>query len=361
MSNLRIEAITSTTERRKLSIPFKTAQHTVTTMDAVLVTVRLSDGSTGVGAATPNAVVTGDTLTSLHAVIDEVLTPALLHADFARWEDLLASLDHAIHGNSAAKAGVEIALWDLRAQQLGVPLYELLGGDADYMVTDWTVGIADEDVMRTQAQRIAAAGFNAVKIKVGGADLATDLDHIQAIAAAVGPKVKLRLDANQGWTVRQAQRAIQAIAALHLPVEFVEQPVLASDRAGLAAVTASSPLPIMADEALFSPADAQELLRMHACDYLNIKLMKTGGLAGAERINAIAELNGVQCMIGCMIESRIGIAAAVAFAAAHRNVVFADLDAAFMLKEPETGGFTQQQNALHCLHVPGLGFERIKS
>lgn len=356
MRKLRIEAITCSPELRELSIPFKTAQHTVTDMAAAVVIVRLSDGSTGYGAATPNAVVTGDTLTSLQAVISEVLAPALTGSDFNRWEDVLARLEHAIHGNSAAKAGVEIALWDLRAKQLGVPLYELLGGDADYAVTDWTIGIGTLDSMRQQAQHIAHSGFTAVKIKVGGNSLATDLEHVQAIAAAVGPNVHLRLDANQGWTVRQAQRALTAIAALNLPVDFVEQPVLASDRAGLAAVTAASPLPIMADEAVFSPADAQDLLRMHACDYLNIKLMKTGGLAGAERINALAELNGVQCMVGCMIESRIGITAAVAFAAAHRNVVFADLDAAFMLKEPETGGFIQKRNELHCLHTPGLGF-----
>lgn len=356
MENLTIKKITVDVERSALTNPFVTAQHTVTDIASVQVRVHLANGLVGCGAATPNEVVTGDTLSSLQAVLKEVLVPAMLGKSLRHWEQLLVSLQNTIHGNNPAKAAVEIAFWDLRAQLYKVPLAELLGGDATSVRTDWTVSIAPLSEMTARAKEIVAAGFRAIKIKVGSKDFATDLARIKAVAAAVPQGFPLRLDANQGWTVREAISGISQIAALGYNIEFVEQPVLASDIDGLRQVTTASPLPIMADEAVFSPADALQLVQMHACDYINIKLMKTGGLANAERINAIAGLNGVQCMIGCMIESRVSLSAAVAFAAAHQNVVYADLDAAFMAKAPGVGGFTAVGDTLAVLPVAGLGF-----
>lgn len=356
MANLRIKSVETSIDRRPLTHPFVTAQHTVTEMLTVKVTVTLVNGQVGYGAATANEVVTGDTLSSLRAVIDEVLAPQLIGCDLHHWEATLALIQRAIHGNTPAKAGVELALWDLRAQRFGVPLAELLGGDGTQVVTDWTVSIAPLDEMAARAREIVAAGFRAIKIKVGSPDIQVDIDRIKAVASAVPVGFALRLDANQGWRVREAITCIREIDALGYNIQFVEQPVLAADIDGLAAVTAASPLPIMADEAVFTPEDAERLLQMRACDYLNIKLMKTGGLANAERINALAEQHGVACMIGCMIESRVSLSAAVAFAAAHRNVIFADLDAAFMERNPERGGFDAQKDTLTVLSVPGLGF-----
>jgi L-alanine-DL-glutamate epimerase-like enolase superfamily enzyme len=359
MADLTIKRITTEIDRRPLRHPFVTAQHTVTAMETIRVRVELSGGMVGVGACTPNAVVTGDTLASARTVIDEVLTPVLLGMDIRAWEPLLAKLGGAIHYNTPAKAGVELALWDLRAQLFNVPLATLLGGDGTTVRTDWTVSIASPDEMTARAREIVAAGFGAIKIKVGSPDLDVDLARIQAVARAVPTGYPLRLDANQGWMVREAIDGITRIQQLGLNIEFVEQPVRASDIDGLARVTAASALPIMADEAVFSPADALVLLQKHACDYINIKLMKTGGLAQAEQINALAAMYDVPCMIGCMIESRVSLSAAVAFAVAHRNVIFADLDAAFMEKDPEEGGFTAVGDTLTTGECPGLGFTEV--
>ncbi|MFD1485593.1 dipeptide epimerase [Lacticaseibacillus baoqingensis] len=328
-----IRSLTGAVKTASLTHPFTTAKHTVNTMQSVYVTITLADGHIGHGAATPNEVVTGDTLTTCLAVVNDVLAPALQGADLDDFNTVIAQVHAAITGNTPAKAAVEIALYDLRAQLLGVPLTGLLGARVQPVETDYTLGIADTNTMIQAAQAHVAAGFKALKIKLGTLPLEADLARIQAIAAAVGPAIRLRLDANQAWSAKAALNAVAAFSQADLPIDFIEQPVAAADLTGLAAVTKASKLPIMADESVHTFRDAQALIQAQACDLVNIKLMKTAGLSEALKINALCEANGIACMVGCMIESQVSLAAAAALVASQANIKFVDLDAVFMSNE----------------------------
>ena len=160
-----------------------------------------------------------------------------------------------------------------------------------------------------------------------------DVRRIELVRQAAGPGTTLRVDANQAWTPRQAVTAITRLAAYD--IELVEQPVPAWDIAGLQWLASRVEVPIMADESLFNAHDALRLLDCRAIDYLNIKLLKCGGIYEALKINAIAEACGVECMIGCMMESPISLKAAIHLAAAKKNITRVDLDSHLFLATPE--------------------------
>ena len=162
-------------------------------------------------------------------------------------------------------------------------------------------------------------GFDILKVKVGK-EGEKDVERIAAIRAAVGPDVQLRVDANQGWEAKEAVRIIRAMEDRGLCLDLVEQPVPAMDTDGLEHVTRNVETPILADEAVFSPRDAENIIRRRAADLINIKLMKTGGIWNALQICRMAEENGVECMLGCMLESRLSVAAAAHLAAGQKIV-----------------------------------------
>jgi len=160
-----------------------------------------------------------------------------------------------------------------------------------------------------------AQGYRQIKIKVGE-DPDLDVRRVKMVREAIGPDIPLRIDANQGWSVPQAIAALRRMEPFK--VEFVEQPVLASDLAGLKAVREQSPVPIMADESLFLPPDSIKLIREEACDYFNIKLMKAGGLLNSLKIAQVAAAANIQCMVGCMLETRLALTAAAHLVASQK-------------------------------------------
>lgn len=330
MHKTTIEQITCDQITSPLKRPFITAMHQVNENRAIRVRIVLANGLVGVGTATPNEKVTGETLTTLKQVMTDIFTPALLHQDVADWENLLTRVRTVIVNNTPAKAGFEIALYDLRRQLFGVSLTELLGGRPQPVQTDYTISIRPIPDMIAEARELIKQGFTALKLKLGTRPFKEDIQMVAQISATVGPDIRLRLDINQAWTVKQTLQAIQVWYAAGLPIDFIEQPVYRPNIAGMQAITAQSLIPIMADESVFSAHDALQVIHHQACDMVNIKLMKSGGLSEAEKINTICETAGIPCMLGCMSESEISIAAAAAFVAAHRNVHFTDLDSVFM-------------------------------
>ena len=331
--SLIIQNATTQLVKIPLKRPFVTNLHTVTAINAVKLTVTLANGMVGVGAATPNRVVTGDNLTSMKAILDEVIIPQMIGASLTHFEPLENKLQDCVVGNPGAKAAFDIAVYDLLCQIYHVPLNHLLGGSKQSMATDYTISIGDRDQMVAEAQDLVKQGFTALKIKIGNAPIEEDVATVTAIAKAVGPTISLRLDVNQAWSYKQARRGLALLAAAGLNIAFVEQPLPADQLHDLARLRQESDLPIMLDESVFSPADALRVVSAHAADYINIKLMKAGGIYQATKINQICEAAGVPCMVGCMIEAPGSIAAAVAFANAHANVRFIDLDSIYMIDE----------------------------
>ena len=187
-----------------------------------------------------------------------------------------------------------------------------------------------------------------------------DVERIRAIRKAVGPDVAIRVDANQGWTPKDAVRIIRQMEDLALDIDLVEQPVGAHDLAGMQYVTKNTYTPILADESVFCPEDAIRIIQMGAADLINIKLMKTGGIYEALKIANIAEIYGVQCMMGCMLESKIAVSAAAHLTAAKSIITRADLDGPGLCRiDPYTGGPRYEANQIHMTDAPGIGITKV--
>lgn len=355
----------SSIEVGKLTIPlkkpFKTALRVLEVSETLVIKMMLEDGTTGYGAASPTAVITGDTLGSIRGALAEALTPQLIGMDIVNYEGLIAKINAGIVRNSSTRAALDMAVYDLVGKMYNVPVYKMLGGHKDRFETDITVSVNSPREMADDAKQYIADGFNTLKMKVGvGADI--DIVRVKAVRDAVGPDIKIRLDANQGWTAKEAVRVIRKMEDMGLDIELVEQPVKYYDFDGLKFVTDNVITPVLADESVFSPEDALRIINMRAADIINIKLMKAGGIHNALKINAMAESAGIECMVGCMIENKIGIAAASHFAAAKKNVTRMDLDAPFLLaSEPVEGGISFEGPTIIVSNSPGLGITQVNN
>lgn len=342
-----------------LTKPFKTALRTVIIAESIFVKISTEDGFVGWGEAPPTHVITGDSLGSIQFAINHVMGPQLLGLDLHHSERVFQKLHRSMVGNSSAKAAIDMAIHDLLGQLAGLPLVTLLGGYRDTLETDFTVSVNDAEEMAEDAASYVAKGFSMLKIKVGIDDIAKDVERIRAIRQKIGYDTKLRLDANQGWEVKEAIRAIGQMEDAGLDIELIEQPVKAYDIEGLQYVTQHTHTPIMADESVFTPRDALRVLQMRAADLINIKLMKAGGIYQALKINALAESYGVECMTGSMIETKLGISAAAHFAASQPNVTRFDFDAPLMLAEDVVdGGIIYDGRNIKFSKEPGLGLNK---
>lgn len=342
-----------------LKTPFKTALRRVDAAEDLIVQVRTDDGAVGYGNAPATVVITGDSHESVAAAVTHTIGPALIGRDIDDREDILQAIQHAMVHNTSAKAALDIAVHDLFAQKYGMPLHRFFGGAASRIVSDLTVSVNEPSVMAADAQKAAAAGYRHIKVKVG-LDSEEDFRRVQAVRTAVGSAIALRLDANQGWKPKEAVRLIRRMEDAGLDIELVEQPVAAWDIDGLKMVTDSVDTDIMADESAFDAHDVFRLLSLRACDLINIKLMKAGGLGPAAKMAAMAESAGVGCMMGCMLESKVGITAAAALSAGQPVFVKNDLDAAdLMAEDPVQGGISYDKNELVLSDRPGLGIVHI--
>lgn len=321
-----------------LVTPFKTALRTVENVHDILVRVIADDGQEGFGEAPPTAVITGDTLGSVRCAIEDFIAPALVGMEIENLDGIMQKLNGCILKNTSAKAAVDMAVYDLYAKSCKKPLYKVLGGSKKEIETDLTISVNEIDEMVKDSIKAVEQGFGILKIKVGKESL-KDIERIKAVRQAVGPGIKLRIDANQGWTPKDAVRIIHALEDAGIEMDLVEQPVSAHDFEGMKFVTDRVSTPILADESVFSVQDAIHLIQERAADLINIKLMKTGGIYEALKICAVAESFGVECMIGCMLESKIAVSAAAHLAAAKSVITRADLDGPSLCREdPYTGG-----------------------
>lgn len=321
-----------------LVTPFKTSLRTVESVNDIVVCVITDDGQMGYGEAPPTAVITGDTKGSIKCAIEEFIAPSLVGMDIENLDGIMKKLHGCILKNTSAKAAVDMAVYDLFAKSCQKPLYRLLGGNRSQIETDLTISVNDTDEMVSDSRKAVSDGFQILKIKVGK-EGTKDIDRIYAIQQAVGKNIRLRIDANQGWTPKEAVRIITALEDKGIEMDLVEQPVSAHDFEGMKFVTARVNTPILADESVFSAEDAIRLIRERGADLINIKLMKTGGIYNALRLCAVAEEYGVECMIGCMLESKIAVSAAAHLAAAKGIITRADLDSPSLCRtDPYIGG-----------------------
>jgi len=343
-----------------LKTPFKTAMRTVNEIEDVVVMVETDTGNTGYGSAPATAVITGDTHGSIIEAISKVMSPALIGRNISELNKLTNTIQSSIVRNFSAKAALEMAIYDLYGQLYGAPLYKLLGGGDNVITTDITISVDYIDKMVEDTLSAIDLGFETLKIKVGK-DPALDIERIKAIYAAVNERALIRLDANQGWTPKQTVSVMRTLENSGVQLELLEQPVKGDDIEGMKYVTERIHTPVMADESSFGPKEAIELIRKRAADIINIKLMKTGGISNAIKIADIAGMYGVNCMIGCMLESSIGVAAAAHIAVAKSSVITkVDLDTPALGKyDPVTSGVIFDNSEIRITDLPGLGISKI--
>ncbi|MBM3521743.1 MAG: dipeptide epimerase [Alphaproteobacteria bacterium] len=252
--------------------------------------------------------------------LERALVPALIGEDPRRVAYCARKLDAALDGVEEAKAGLEMALWDIKGKALGTPVHDLLGGAVrERIALSYSVPFGTPAQMAEYAKARVAEGHRTIKVKVGGPDGARDIEAVGAVRDAIGPGIKLRVDGNMGWpTAKHAIRMIRAMERYDL--EIFEQPLPAHDLDGMAEVRRAIGVPLMADESVRTPRSAMEVIRRGAADVLNVYVTEAGGLLAASQIFAMAEAAGLPCMIGSMPEFGIGTAAQIHLGVAMTNL-----------------------------------------
>jgi L-Ala-D/L-Glu epimerase len=339
-----------------LHTPFVTALRTATHAESLLVELSDGDGLTGWGESPQVWKVTGESLAGAQACVEGPLAAALSGLDADDLTEALRRVQGAAAANYGAKAAVDVALHDLAARRRGQTLHGFLGSTVNSVHTDVTLSAGDSEALAAAAADRIADGFDVLKVKVGTGDAAADSARVRRIREAVGPGPRIRLDANQGWTRRDAVRAIRALEDAGCDIELVEQPVHARDLEGMAWITDRVDTPILADESVYGVRDLVAVIRHGAADLVNVKLAKCGGLGPARTLLELAREHGLGTVVGSMMESHIGVGAAAALVAAYPTTAASDLDAAWWLKEsPVTGGIRYDGPVIGLPSGPGLG------
>ena len=327
-----------------LRVPFRISRSVQNIAHNVLVRIE-DDGLSGVGEAAPSGYY-GEKCESVLMALSYFAER--LGDDPLLIEDISADLARELHGNAAARAAIDMALYDLMGQRLGVPLYQLLGlNPARTPLTSFTIGLDTPAAMARKARE--AVQFPVLKIKLGTAN---DLEIVQAIREVTD--ARLRVDANAAWTPKQAIKTINALEPYD--IEFVEQPVSANDLDGLRLVREHTSVPIFADESCVTLDDVPRMAGR--VDGVNIKLMKCGGVSQALKMIATARALHLQVMLGCMVESSVAITAA---AQISPLVDFADLDGALLVANDPFEGVRIERGAMTLPDRPGLGLRRRAS
>lgn len=355
----RVVAVRTRRVRVPLHTPFVTALRRTEFAETVVVTVEDSDGRVGWGEAPQVWRVTGDSLAGSAAALEGPISDVLVGAA----ADLSSAglIQGAVVGNRSAKMAADIALHDLVARRAGVSMVEHLAGEPGIptsLLTDMTLSVGTPVDLAEAAAARARDGFTTLKIKVG-TDAAGDAERVLAVREAA-PGCVLRLDANTGWRADEAVAVLTTLADQGVELEFVEQPVARRDLEAMAYVRRNQPYKILADESVFDLEDLVDVIRANAADAVNVKLAKCGGITPAIELLEVAKRHGLGRLVGCMMESHLGIGAAAALVAATGLPGEQDLDAGWWARtSPYDGGIAYDGPRILFPQADGLGIEGV--
>ena len=335
--------------------PFTIATGTMDYAQNIFIKVFTSDNIIGIGECSAFPMIVGETQNTCCEMAKD-FAALWKGKDPLNIDERLTELHLFTAGNSTIKSAFDMALYDIAAKNARQPLYEFLGGTKKEMLTDITVGIGSPEIMAAQAKAFVENGASILKIKLGK-DVATDVERIKQIREHVGPEIKIRIDANQGWTFEDAKDALVQLGQYN--IEFCEQPMRTYNDEYLPELMRFSPIKIMADESVYNHHDALRLINNNACHYINIKFAKSGGIHEALKIIAIAKENNIPCMMGGMLESRVALTAFAHFAAANPQIIFYDMDTCMLGHkiDPVVGGVTYNGYEVQLPNGNGIGAE----
>ena len=354
---MRIERI----ETIPYGIPIRSFADAYTGFDvsnAVLVKIATDDGIEGYGEACAwEPEFYGETWETIKATIDRYVAPRLIGSDPRDINRMMAIVDANLAKVTCVKEGIDLALHDLVAKQLDIPVYRLLGGKfRDRVPVASEIGIDTPEAMVQNAHDVIKLGIRVIKIK-GSDDMEQDIDRIQAVRAAVGPDIELRLDPNAAWTTIGTIKTMRRLENCQL--QLLEQPVPAWDLKGMAHIRDSISVPLMADESIWNPQDVIRIHETGAADIINIKIAKSCGLALAKKIEAVAESVGLPCIVGTEIEPGFSLVAKIHLAASLKIHPFAsEFTELSLLKDNVLDtDLTVKDGCLSVPEGPGFGVE----
>lgn len=297
--------------------PHKLAMHTMHGQTLVILRIQCSDGVVGIGEATTigGLAYAGESPESIQVNLEKWFAPLLIGQDAANLNAAMLRVDRAIRGNTFARSAVETALLDAQGKRLGLPVSEVLGGRVrDGVEVAWTLASGDTAKDIEEAERMLdVRRHRHFKLKIGAGEPSRDIAHVASIKRALGDRASVRVDINQAWSEAVAVRACRQLA--DAGVELIEQPLSRYDRPGMVRLSAHSPIPLMADEAIESVPDSFALAQMGAASIFALKIAKTGGPRAVLRTAEIAQAAGIGLYGGTMLEGSVGtLASAHAFA-----------------------------------------------
>ena len=353
MKTTKIKQVSVETINIPLDEPFTISTGTKYNIENVLITVRLENGIEGYGEAAPLEPVNGESQATALATLNSC-KDFLTGKDAAQYRQISKELKKVFWAQVTARCAIEMALLDAFTKSLDIPLYQFLGGAENQLETDYTVDIVTAEIARASAFKLEKKGYRLIKTKVGK-NLNDDIDRILAIREGA-PGCGIMLDANQGYSPREALHFLEELEKKHIRPELFEQPVVKHDLQGMKFIRDHTSIPVAADETVFTSADAIRIVQTGCADLINIKIMKSG-IVEALDIAAIARSANIGLMIGCMLESSLGLGCSVHLAAGLGGFSFVDLDPHLdPAQEPFTGG-PAFKDPVYMLSesLPGIG------
>jgi L-alanine-DL-glutamate epimerase-like enolase superfamily enzyme len=335
-------------------VPFTIATGTMDYAQNVFIRVCTDENITGVGECSAFPMIAGETQDTCMALAKN-FAQIWLHKNALDIDARLDELDAFIAANYTVKSAFDMALYDIAAKHAHKPLYAFLGGKYFEPQSDITIGIGEAGAMAQQAIDFVQQQDAAIlKVKLGK-NAAQDIQRIKRIREAVGNNIQIRIDANQGWSFEDALFALKGMEAFN--IQFCEQPMRKWNDKYLPLLRSQTSIPIMADESVFTHHDAERLIEQNACDSVNIKFSKAGGIRESLAIHKVCKQAGIPNMIGGMLESRLALSAKVHFALACDNVVFYDLDTCLLghKTDPVINGAVYDKLKLKLPGLPGVG------
>ena len=314
-----------------------------------------SEEHVGYGEGSTIEPITGESPDGVAAATASILK-SFAGRRFASLEDFSSSLAGAIDANPTAKSAIDIAVHDLLGKSTGRHVIELFGGRFLDLPTSLTIGLVPVEESLRQLEELQAEKCQIIKVKVGG-NVEEDVRRVRAVSERLQTE-RLYVDANQGYSLRDALRLSPVLSEVN--ALFFEQPLGRHAWEDLRAFRKSAGVPVMLDESIFSPGDVVEAVRREAADYVNVKITKSGGIRGALKTLAAAHEHGIQAMVGCMVEGKLGTAAGLCVASAASNVKFTDLDGyTSMVTQPFEGGLAYKEGINSPVRGVGMAVEKM--
>lgn len=361
LSDLTIQKVESRILDVPLIRPHGFATTTSTEQHILLVSVHLENGVIGYGeGVVPGGPWWGgESVETMKALVDGYLAPVLIGRAVSELAGIMADLERVVARARYAKAAVDVAMHDAWARSLNVPVRDLLGGTVrDKVDVTWALGVLPPDVAVAEIEeRIEEFGNRSFKLKMGAGDPAEDTRRVAELAREVGDRVSLRIDINARWDRRTALHYLPILA--EAGVELFEQPTPADDLETLREITRRTNVSVMADESVWTPAEALAVVKAQAADVIALKTTKHGGLLESKKIAAIAEAGGLACHGATSLEGPIGTAASLQFVASTKAITYGtELFGPQLLKDTYiVQEFEYKDGQVAIPQGPGLGVD----